>query len=75
MELTLSQDLDKVEMILQAQEYEARPAAAGSAAMPQLEEFFTSTEGRFTTPLGKALAAEVRGRRRGDDSTEHTAAR
>ena len=59
-------------MILQAQEYEERPAASG--ALPQLEEFFTSTEGKFTTPLGQALAAEVRGRRRrGGGGSEHSA--
>jgi len=52
----LVKDLDKLEMILQAHEYEA-------AHGKPLEEFFRSTAGRFLTPTGVALAAEVTGRR------------
>jgi putative hydrolase of HD superfamily len=61
-ESKLLKDLDKVEMILQAHEYESRPATPG-AIPPALDEFFTSTEGKFVTPVGKALAAEVVARR------------
>lgn len=38
-------DLDKFDMILQAFEYETNQDRAGT-----LEEFFTSTEGKFTHP-------------------------
>ncbi len=55
-ESLLVKDLDKLEMILQAHEYEA------AHGMP-LEEFFRSTAGRFLSPIGQALAAEVTGRR------------
>jgi len=47
---------------LQAHEYEQRPAAPGEPP-PQLAEFFASTDGKFNTPLGRALAAEVVERR------------
>lgn len=52
----LVKDFDKLEMILQAHEYEERQDV-------QLTEFFTSTEGRFRTDIGKAWAQEVLKRR------------
>ena len=55
-EALLVKDLDKVEMILQAHEYE------GAQKVP-LEEFFRSTRGAFLTPAGNALADDVRRRR------------
>ena len=39
-------------MILQASEYEAAQGL-------DLQEFFTSTEGKFRTELGKSWAAEI----------------
>jgi len=45
-----------LELIQQAQEYEASQGT-------DLEEFFTSTEGKFNTEVGKALAAEIISRR------------
>ena len=47
----------QLEMILQAQEYEASQGA-------DLQEFFDSTAGKFTTKAVQALAAEVVSRRR-----------
>eukprot|EP00193_Tetraselmis_chui_P017028 CAMPEP_0177773422 /NCGR_PEP_ID=MMETSP0491_2-20121128/12861_1 /TAXON_ID=63592 /ORGANISM="Tetraselmis chuii, Strain PLY429" /LENGTH=195 /DNA_ID=CAMNT_0019291525 /DNA_START=211 /DNA_END=798 /DNA_ORIENTATION=+ len=55
-EAMLVKDFDKLEMILQAHEYE-------QAQSMDLQEFFDSTEGRFSTPTGKALAGEVMARR------------
>lgn len=49
-------DLDRFEMVLQASEYE-------QAQSMELPSFFRSTEGKFSTPLFKALDAEVRKRR------------
>jgi putative hydrolase of HD superfamily len=49
-------DLDKLEMILQAVEYENEQNKV-------LDDFFRSTEGKFQTDLGKAWAAEIRNRR------------
>ena len=43
-------------MILQASEYEA-------AQELDLQEFFTSTAGKFKTDIGKAWAAEIVARR------------
>lgn len=56
-EARLVKDCDKVEMLLQAVEYEA--------AHPGLDlgEFFASVEGRLTTRAGRALAEEVTLRR------------
>lgn len=56
-EARLVKDLDKLEMILQAHEYE-------QAQGRSLDEFFRSTAGAFLTPLGQALAADVVARRR-----------
>ena len=50
------QDLDKLEMILQAQEYEK------AQGLP-LQEFFDSTSGRFGTDIGRLLAGAVALRR------------
>ena len=50
-EAKLLKDLDKIEMILQAQEYEAEGSAEKS-----LEQFFTSTEGKWRTAIGRAWA-------------------
>jgi putative hydrolase of HD superfamily len=55
-EAKLVKDFDKLELIQQAQEYEASQGT-------DLEEFFTSTEGKFNTEVGKALAAEIISRR------------
>lgn len=49
-------DLDKLEMILQAVEYESEQDKV-------LDDFFRSTEGKFQTDLGKEWAAEIRKRR------------
>jgi len=58
-EAKLLKDLDKIEMILQAQEYEAEGSHKES-----LDEFFTSTEGKWRTEIGKAYAAEIIFRRK-----------
>ncbi|KAI4335496.1 hypothetical protein L6164_014136 [Bauhinia variegata] len=50
-------DLDKVEMILQALEYENEQGK-------DLNEFFQSTAGKFQTETGKAWAVEISSRRR-----------
>lgn len=55
-------DLDKLEMILQAMEYEQ------SQSM-DLSEFFDSTRGRFLTETGKAWAQEIE-RRRGQGAEQ-----
>ena len=55
-EALLLKDLDKLEMILQAHEYEQATGAP-------LDEFFRSTANAFLTPAGTALADEVRARR------------
>jgi len=49
-------DLDKLEMILQAVEYESEQDKA-------LDDFFQSTKGKFQTDLGKSWAAEIIKRR------------
>ena len=61
-EAKLLKDLDKIEMILQAQEYEAEGSHDRS-----LEQFFTSTEGKFRTEIGKAWAREIISRRKGGE--------
>ena len=77
-EAVLVKDLDKVEMVLQAGEYERAAAAAaaeeegGGAAstvppgprLPlDLSEFFDSVRGRLATPVGAAWMAEAEARR------------
>ncbi|KAL6187879.1 hypothetical protein ACLB2K_039274 [Fragaria x ananassa] len=55
-EANLVKDFDKVEMILQALEYELEHGKV-------LDEFFISTAGKFQTDLGKSWAAEIISRR------------
>ncbi|XP_072966396.1 uncharacterized protein [Typha angustifolia] len=55
-EANLVKDFDKVEMILQALEYEIEHGKV-------LDEFFLSTAGKFQTDIGKSWAAEVTARR------------
>ncbi|WOL18415.1 hypothetical protein Cni_G27210 [Canna indica] len=55
-EASLVKDFDKVEMILQALEYETEHGKI-------LDEFFISTAGKFQTAVGKSWAAEVLSRR------------
>ncbi|KAL1221557.1 hypothetical protein V5N11_004133 [Cardamine amara subsp. amara] len=57
LEAKVVKDFDKVEMILQALEYE-------QAQGKDLEEFFQSTAGKFQTDIGKAWASEIASRRR-----------
>ncbi len=62
-EAKLLKDLDKIEMILQAQEYEAEGSHEQS-----LDQFFSSTEGKWRTEIGKAWAAEIISRRKRKES-------
>ncbi|KAJ4798364.1 HD domain-containing protein 2 [Rhynchospora pubera] len=55
-EASIVKDFDKVEMILQALEYETEHGKV-------LDEFFLSTAGKFQTDIGKTWAAEVVKRR------------
>eukprot|EP01026_Neomeris_dumetosa_P031359 TRINITY_DN2487_c0_g2_i1.p2 TRINITY_DN2487_c0_g2~~TRINITY_DN2487_c0_g2_i1.p2 ORF type:complete len:200 (-),score=37.09 TRINITY_DN2487_c0_g2_i1:468-1067(-) len=55
-EARMVKDLDKLEMILQAHEYESTQGA-------DLQEFFDNTTDSFKTELGKQWADEVRQRR------------
>ncbi|KAH6805431.1 Metal-dependent phosphohydrolase [Perilla frutescens var. hirtella] len=56
LEANLVKDFDKVEMILQALEYETEHGRI-------LDEFFLSTAGKFQTEIGKRWAAEIISRR------------
>nr|AHB08880.1 HD domain-containing protein [Suaeda glauca] len=56
-EAKIVKDFDKVEMILQALEYEKEQGK-------DLEEFFESTAGKFQTDIGKAWALEIASRRK-----------
>ncbi|KAD2804315.1 hypothetical protein E3N88_37692 [Mikania micrantha] len=56
LEANLVKDFDKVEMILQALEYETEHDRV-------LDEFFLSTAGKFQTDIGKSWAAEIISRR------------
>ncbi|KAF7850903.1 hypothetical protein BT93_L4880 [Corymbia citriodora subsp. variegata] len=56
-EAKVVKDFDKVEMILQALEYENEQGK-------DLNEFFVSTAGKFQTELGKAWASEIASRRK-----------
>ncbi|CAN0929897.1 5'-deoxynucleotidase HDDC2 [Linum grandiflorum] len=56
LEANLVKDFDKVEMILQALEYETERGKV-------LDEFFISTAGKFQTEIGKSWAAEIISRR------------
>ncbi|KAK2078527.1 hypothetical protein QBZ16_003367 [Prototheca wickerhamii] len=60
-EAAIVKDFDKLEMILQAQEYE-------SAQGLTLQEFFDSTRGKWRTELGRTWAAEIVARRPGTSS-------
>eukprot|EP00571_Detonula_confervacea_P000853 CAMPEP_0172327068 /NCGR_PEP_ID=MMETSP1058-20130122/58473_1 /TAXON_ID=83371 /ORGANISM="Detonula confervacea, Strain CCMP 353" /LENGTH=225 /DNA_ID=CAMNT_0013044007 /DNA_START=113 /DNA_END=790 /DNA_ORIENTATION=+ len=64
-EAKLLKDLDKIEMILQAQEYEAEGSHEQS-----LHQFFTSTEGKWRTEIGKAWAKEIVSRRKNTECNE-----
>lgn len=55
-EANLVKDFDKIEMILQALEYE-------QAQKISLQEFFDSTAGKWRTDIGKAWAEEILKRR------------
>ncbi|OEL28160.1 HD domain-containing protein C4G3.17 [Dichanthelium oligosanthes] len=57
LEAKVVKDFDKIEMILQAMEYEKEQGQ-------DLEEFFQSTAGKFQTDIGKAWAAEIASRRK-----------
>lgn len=57
LEASLVKDFDKVEMILQALEYEMEHGKV-------LDEFFLSTAGKFQTEIGKSWAAEIVSRRK-----------
>jgi len=61
-EAKLLKDLDKIEMILQAQEYEEEGSHEKS-----LDQFFTSTEGKWKTDIGRAWAEEIVSRRKKND--------
>ncbi|KAK6921826.1 HD domain [Dillenia turbinata] len=56
LEANLVKDFDKVELILQALEYEIVHGKV-------LDEFFLSTAGKFQTEIGKSWAAEINKRR------------
>ncbi|KAM0001173.1 putative HD/PDEase domain, 5'-deoxynucleotidase YfbR/HDDC2 [Helianthus debilis subsp. tardiflorus] len=56
LEANLVKDFDKIEMILQALEYETEHDRV-------LDEFFLSTAGKFQTEIGKSWAAEIIARR------------
>ncbi|KAI7747969.1 hypothetical protein M8C21_027893 [Ambrosia artemisiifolia] len=56
LEANLVKDFDKIEMILQALEYETEHDRI-------LDEFFLSTAGKFQTEIGKSWAAEIIARR------------
>ncbi|XP_050213731.1 uncharacterized protein LOC126665074 [Mercurialis annua] len=56
-EAKIVKDFDKVEMILQALEYE-------NEQEKDLDEFFQSTAGKFQTEVGKSWALEIASRRR-----------
>ncbi|KVH93727.1 HD domain-containing protein [Cynara cardunculus var. scolymus] len=59
-EAKVVKDFDKIEMILQALEYE-------NEQDKDLEEFFQSTAGKFQTDVGKAWASEIASRRKKQD--------
>jgi len=58
-ESKLVKDLDKIEMILQALEYEAEGDHSKS-----LDGFFDGTDGKWKTEVGRAWAEEIVSRRR-----------
>jgi len=68
-EARLVKDMDKLEMILQAQEYESEGDAGVNG---NLEEFFASTRGRFKTATGERWSAEIEARRPSTTTTTKT---
>ncbi|KGN61403.1 HD domain-containing protein 2 [Cucumis sativus] len=64
LEANLVKDFDKVELILQAFEYEIEHGKV-------LDEFFHSTAGKFQTEVGKSWAAEVLTRRNSRLTNSH----
>ncbi|GMY26751.1 HD domain-containing protein 2 isoform X3 [Fagus crenata] len=64
LEANLVKDFDKVEMILQALEYETQHGKV-------LDEFFLSTAGKFQTEIGKSWAAEINSRRNSRLANRH----
>jgi 5'-deoxynucleotidase YfbR-like HD superfamily hydrolase len=50
-EAALIKDIDKLEMVVQAAEYEG-VAAAGGGGPHSLQEFFDSTDGKWRTDIG-----------------------
>ncbi len=63
----LVKDLDKFDMILQADEYEANEPERSEGRF--LQEFFDSTEGVFKTERVKRMAAALREERRARTAT------
>ncbi|MES1909815.1 MAG: hypothetical protein MHM6MM_002514 [Cercozoa sp. M6MM] len=66
-EAQLVKDFDKIEMILQASEYEVEENQPDDL---DLADFYHSVSGRMQTPLGKALLAELVDRRDARNSSE-----
>ncbi|KAM3705738.1 hypothetical protein ACJW31_03G102100 [Castanea mollissima] len=64
LEANLVKDFDKVELILQALEYETQHGKV-------LDEFFISTAGKFQTEIGKSWAAEIISRRNPSLANRH----
>lgn len=64
MEAKLVKDMDKLEMILQALEYETDCKNKKS-----LDGFFDSTRDKWRTPIGKAWGEEIESRRQAKDTT------
>ena len=58
-EAKLVKDMDKLEMILQALEYET-----DGKNQKSLDGFFDGTRGKWRTPIGEAWGKEIEGRRR-----------
>ncbi len=56
-EAKLVKEFDGLDMIVQAFEYEKQE---GSDRIGRLEEFFLSTEGKFSTPFVKAIVEELK---------------
>lgn len=55
-------DFDKLDMLVQAEDYEAGNLLKGLLSVEQginLQEFFDSTEALFKTPYGKSVAVGV----------------
>ncbi|XP_065220269.1 5'-deoxynucleotidase HDDC2 isoform X2 [Planococcus citri] len=59
-EAKLVKEFDRLDMIIQAFEYEK---LEGKQSAGRLEEFFVSTEGKFSTPFVKAIVEELKKQR------------